>query len=60
MEGKAEDVLRDALARDWPVVVEVALGDSAGQHAAHARGYVKQVARSLLGDRLRGWLKRLR
>lgn len=60
MEGRAEDVLREALARDWPVVVEVAVGDSAGQHLAHARGYAKQAARDLLGDRLRGWLKRLR
>jgi acetolactate synthase I/II/III large subunit len=60
LEGRAEEVLRDALARDWPVVVEVMIGDSAGQHAAHAKGYVKQAVRGLLGDRLRGWLKGLR
>jgi acetolactate synthase-1/2/3 large subunit len=60
LEGNAEEVLRDALARDWPVVVEVAVGDSAGQRAAHAAGFVKQAARGLLGDRLRRWLKGFR
>ena len=60
LEGRAEDVLRDALARDWPVVVEVAVGDSAGQLAAHAKGYVKQAARGLLGAGLREWLRGLR
>ena len=60
LAGSAEAVLRDALASEGPVVVEVAVGDSAGQRAAHAKGYLKQAARGMLGGRLRAWLKRFR
>jgi acetolactate synthase-1/2/3 large subunit len=60
LQGNAEAGFRDALNGEGPVVVEVAVGDSAGQRVAHAQAYLKEAARGVLGGRLRGWLRKLR
>jgi len=53
-----EAVFREAASEREPTLIEVPVGDSVAVHRVHAVSAAREVARSLVGPHVVGWLKR--